>query len=218
MKIKPLKVFSAGMLISWLGALPLGTLNVTAFDLAASKGFSAAFTFAVAAILVELFYVRLSLWGAKKVVIGAQWISRLLLLGCFFLLYLAISNWMIPIMTESILDKPNFTFEIASPLLLGLLLSALNPLQFPFWLTWNKVLERKGILGNENDTYASYMLGIGLGTFLGLSLFIWLGSKFMTNYETYALYSNKILGAIYFGFSIYLFFLFYQRSLKPIYK
>lgn len=213
-----LRVFGAGMLISWLGALPLGTLNITAFDISTSQGFRAAFTFALAAILVELFYVRFALWGSKKLEVKEQWILGLLLLGCCFLLYLAIANWMMPITTELALNEPRLATKIASPLLLGLLLSALNPLQFPFWLTWNKVLEKKGILSNENTTHVIYMLGIGLGTFLGLLLFIWLGSKFIANYETYALYSNKILGVIYFGFSIYLFFLFYQRSLKPFYR
>lgn len=213
-----LRVFGVGMLISWLGALPLGTLNVTAFDIAASQGLGSAFTFAIAAIFVELFYVRLSLWGSKKLKVKEQWISRLLVLGGFFLLYLAISNWLVLPTSEYAMNKPELTNKIASPLLLGLLLSALNPLQFPFWLTWNKVLEKKGILRNDTTAYVTYITGIGLGTFLALSLFIWLGSKFVTHYETYALYSNKILGVIYLGFSIYLFFLFYQRSLKPLYR
>ncbi|MEO0572058.1 MAG: LysE family transporter [Bacteroidota bacterium] len=206
--MKQLKVLGAGLLISWLGALPLGTLNVTAFDIAATKGFQAAFLFAVAAISVELFYVRLSLWGNKKWTLNDQWISPLLLLGVIFLFYLSLKNFSAPVMTTNFSDDGQLYDVIESPLLLGFLLSALNPLQFPFWLTWNKVLSKKNILKNEIPSQMYYMLGIGLGTFLALSLFIWMGGSLLLDYQVYGQFSHKILGVLYLGYSLYLLFMF----------
>ena len=215
------KVLGAGFLISWLGALPFGTLNITALDISATSGIQAALLFAIAAVSVELFYVRLSLLGNKKWTLNQQWVTPLLLLGALLLGYLAVSNFLTPVSVEPYTistNKTAFQKSINSPILLGILLSALNPLQFPFWLTWNKVLTKKNILQHTRVSNILYMLGIGIGTFLALSLFIWMGSNLVSNYQVYAEYSNKIIGIIYLGFSLYLMFLFFQRSFKPVHK
>lgn len=211
---KLLKVALAGILISFIGALPLGSLNITAFDIAASEGAQPAFQFAIAVIVVEVLYVRLSLWGSKRLIIGDQWIRPLLVLGIILLVYLSFSNFM-PKPTEVVSNKNLLLF---SPIILGLLMSALNPLQFPFWITWNKVLSNKGLLKDTSKLYAFYITGIGLGTFLALSFFIWMGHSLVIDYAVYAKYSGKILGTIYLGFALYLIFQFYRRSFKPITK
>ena len=217
--MKKTKVIGAGLLISCLGALPLGVLNVTAFDISATRGFESAFFFALAVIVVELFYVRFSLWGNKKWTLNEQWIAPLLLFGCLFLLYLSLSNLLDSSTVATGYEEQGWASAISSPILLGFLLSATNPLQFPFWLGWNKALSRKGILQENSKSYSLYMLGIGSGTFLALLLFIWMGASLGNNYQIYAQYSAKIMGAIYLGFSIYLLFLFYRRrNLKPVVK
>ncbi|MFS4456315.1 LysE family transporter [Maribacter sp. 2304DJ31-5] len=211
-----LKVGGAGLLISWLGALPLGTLNITAFDIAASQGVQNAWLFSFSAVCIELLYVRLSLWGSKKWVLEEQWVSTLLLLGALLLIFMAIINFTASTeFTASMGNNPVFR-QITSPIVLGVLLSVLNPLQFPFWLAWNKILDAKKILQNKPMSYTSYILGIGLGTLLALSLFIWMGNNLITNYKAYAYYTDKILGLIYLGFSLYLLFMLYKRNLKPI--
>src|SRR5262245_42690470 len=65
------------MLISFLGSLPLGTLNVAAMQISISDGVSAALQFAIGSLLAEVIYVRLSLvamdWIRKR-----EFIFRLL--------------------------------------------------------------------------------------------------------------------------------------------
>lgn len=58
---KLIQIGGTGFLISFLGALPLGTLNVTTFQIAAVKEVSSALWFALAVVLVELIEVRLTL-------------------------------------------------------------------------------------------------------------------------------------------------------------
>ena len=64
------KIFFTGLLISFLGALPLGTLNVAAMQISVSDGIVPAFYFGFGALLVEIIYVRLSLvamdWVRKQ--------------------------------------------------------------------------------------------------------------------------------------------------------
>ncbi|MEO1011707.1 MAG: LysE family transporter, partial [Bacteroidota bacterium] len=138
--LKTIRIIGAGLLISWLGALPLGVLNITAFNVSATQGIGPAIFFAFAAISVELLYVRLSLWGNRKWVLDEKWVGPLLLFGCLLLLFLAISSMLSASEIAIVHQKPGWVGLMNSPILLGFLLSMTNPLQFPFWLTWNKVL------------------------------------------------------------------------------
>ena len=58
-----LKVFLAGLIVSFLGSLPLGTTNVAAMQLSIDRGLLPAFYFSLGSLTVELIYVRLSLFA-----------------------------------------------------------------------------------------------------------------------------------------------------------
>ncbi|MET1257735.1 LysE family transporter [Flagellimonas sp. DF-77] len=199
------------MLISFVGALPLGSLNITAFDIAANDGFTSAIGFALAAIVVELIYVRLTLLGNRKLVVGDRFARYALPFAAALLLYLAIASFYTAKVSVDVPIGPMLFPKIASPILLGLLLSALNPLQIPFWMLWNKYLLDKGILVHQRSSYAGYMMGIGSGTFLGLLVFMFLGRFIVSNYEGYHEVTNTILGILYLGFSCYLLILLYKK-------
>lgn len=209
-----LKVCGAGLLISWLGALPLGTLNITAFDIAASQGVQNAIFFAFAAVLVELVYVRLILWGSSKLVLNEKWISYLLPFGALLLGYLALTSFREALGPSPSSDTVSNASVLGSPIVLGLSLSALNPLQLPFWLAWSKALQTRKILKDTSRSRISFILGIGLGTFFALGIFIFLGHNVIQNFEGYTLWVNSILGIIYMGFSFYLLFVFFRKRLK----
>src|SRR5687768_18222354 len=57
------------MFISFLGSLPLGTLNVAAMQISITDGARPALLFALGSLTAEVIYVRLSL-------IAMDWISR----------------------------------------------------------------------------------------------------------------------------------------------
>ena len=58
------------MLVSFLGSLPLGTLNVAAMQISVSDGIYAAILFSIGSLTAEIIYVRLSLvamdWVRKQ--------------------------------------------------------------------------------------------------------------------------------------------------------
>jgi threonine/homoserine/homoserine lactone efflux protein len=66
---KLLRIAVTGMFISFLGSLPLGTLNIAAMQISISDGVVPALKFSVGALLAEVIYVRLSL-------IAMDWIQR----------------------------------------------------------------------------------------------------------------------------------------------
>ena len=80
---------------------------------------------------------------------------------------------------------------------LGLFMSAVNPVQIPFWFGWSTMLFTKKILLPRNDHYNIYISGIGLGTFLATCVFIF-GGKFIVeklNASQHTL--NLIVGGIF---------------------
>lgn len=207
------KVCFYGLLISFVGALPFGTLNLTAFDIAASQGLISAIWFAMAVVLVELSVVRITLYGNERFHLGAKALKYILPFGIVFLLYLSLSSFMEMESVPVTGSKADFSPQIKSTFALGLLLSTLNPLQFPFWLTWNKALDHKGVLKHSNSHYVSYMLGIGLGTLIGLGIFIVAGKFLFANYGHYHAITNLLMGLLYLGFSFYLMFLFIKKRI-----
>ena len=64
-----LRVFFAGMIVSFLGSLPLGTLNVAAMQIAITDGVPPALLFGLGMLLVEMIYVRISL-------VAMDWVRR----------------------------------------------------------------------------------------------------------------------------------------------
>jgi threonine/homoserine/homoserine lactone efflux protein len=82
-------------------------------------------------------------------------------------------------------------------LLTGMLLSAINPLQIPFWFGWSTVLLRKKVLLPRNDHYNVYIAGIGLGTFAGNAVFIFGGRLFVKTLSMHQSLVNGVIGLIF---------------------
>ncbi|MEP6847050.1 MAG: LysE family transporter [Panacibacter sp.] len=169
------KIFAWGMLISFLGSLPLGTVNVTATNIAVRSGTSAGVLFSLGCLFIETLCLCTVLaamdWVFKRQRLFRvfEWFTAVLILimaaGSFFAAYK-----MKPF-GESV-----FTSYSLHPFFLGLLLSALNPLHIPFWFGWTTVLINKEVLIPGKKPYLIYVTGITIGTLLGFDVFIYGGN------------------------------------------
>ncbi|HJS55783.1 MAG TPA: LysE family transporter, partial [Chitinophagaceae bacterium] len=126
------------MLISFLGSLPLGTLNIAAMQISITDGIVQAMEFSIGSLLAEMIYVRISLvamdWIRKKEFIFKmlEWITLvivLLLAGSSF--YAA---------THPSVDENVFLSSTLPKVILGFMMSAVSPAQIPFWFGWSTVL------------------------------------------------------------------------------
>jgi len=183
------------MLISFLGSLPLGTLNVAAMQISIGDGVSQALLFSLGSLLAEMIYVRLSLvamdWVRKKESLFKilEWITLAIVI------ILAISSFdaaMNPSVEENVF--------LGSPLpkiLLGFSLSAVSPAQIPFWFGWSTVLLTKKILLPVNNHYNSYIAGIGLGTLIGNCVFIFGGRLVADKLQNNHHILNWVIGSIF---------------------
>ncbi|HEV7622110.1 MAG TPA: LysE family transporter [Flavisolibacter sp.] len=172
------KIFTTGFIISFLGSLPLGTLNVAAMQLSISDGINAAILFSLGSLTAEIIYVRLSLiamdWvrQQKKLFKMLEWLTLLIVVA------LAVSSFYAALHPK--IHKNIILSSTLNKYLLGLFMSAVNPVQIPFWFGWSTVLFTKKILLPKNSNYNIYIIGIGIGTLLGNFVFIF-GGKIIAN-------------------------------------
>jgi threonine/homoserine/homoserine lactone efflux protein len=189
------KIFLVGMLVSFLGSLPLGTLNIAAMQISVSDGINAAIMFSVGSLVAEIIYVRLSLvamdWIRKqeRILKILEWVT----LG--IVTALAIASFYAATHPS---QEDNVILSSKMPkILLGFTMSALNPVQIPFWFGWSTVLFTKKVLLPRNDHYNTYIIGIGLGTFAGNLLFIFGGRIIADKINNNQHVLNWIIGGIF---------------------
>ena len=189
------KVFFWGMLVSFLGSLPLGTLNVAAMQISVQESISNAIYFSLGSLLTEMIYVRISLvginWVRKQKVLfkWMEWIT----LG----IVLALATGSFIAATREHHAKNVILNNDMHRFLLGLLLSSISPMQIPFWFGWSTVLFSKNILRPKNSFYNLYIIGIGLGTLMGNCVFIFGGKYIVEKLNANQNILNWVIGGIF---------------------
>jgi len=211
---KHIKIALTGLLISFLGSLPFGTLNITAFNIAAVQNIGDAILFAVAVVFIELLAVVITLKSANKIDFKSKLFYFASPLAIILLFYLAVSSFSSALNPDEVNVNAHLFPMIHSPILLGLLLSVLNPLHIPFWMGWNTALIGKGLLKNTKKMHHFYMTGIGVGSIAAYLIFIFSGNFIFKNYQEYNYIIAFILGLLYLVFSLYISFLFFKNLLK----
>ncbi len=172
--ISLLKVFFTGMLISLLGSLPLGSLNVAAMQVAIQENVRKAIFFSLGVAMVEVVYVRLSLTGMDWVISHHQLFHALEWATVFLFFALAVSSF-VTARKKAGNQKNVLLNNKVNRFVLGATMSAINPVQIPFWFIWSTYLLSNKILAPTTTEFTFYTIGIGIGTLLGLALFIFGG-------------------------------------------
>lgn len=194
--LRIIKIFGWGLLISFLGSLPLGTLNVAAMQIGIQESLRDAIYFSLGSLLVEMIYVRISLVGIdwirkqKKLMKAMEWITLIIILA------LAAGSF-IAAMKEGGGAKNVMLENNMHRFLLGMLMCAINPVQIPFWFGWSTVLFSAKILEPRSLYYNSYIVGIGLGTLAGNCVFIFGGKWMVERIANSESYLNWVIGGIF---------------------
>lgn len=193
---KTVNVFFWGLIISFLGSLPLGTLNVAAMQIGIQEGIRDAVFFSLGSLLVEMVYVRISLvgidWVRKqhRLMKIMEWITLGIIVALAAGSFIAASQGNGA--AKNVLLNNNM-----HRLLLGMLMCAINPVQIPFWFGWSTVLFTKKILQPRPGHYNLYIVGIGLGTLMGNCVFIFGGKWVVQKIANSEQYLNWVVGGIF---------------------
>lgn len=195
------RVFFTGLGVSFVGSLPVGTMNVAVLHVGLAQGLAAAFEFALGALLIEMVFVRVSLLGMGWLSRQQRLFSALNWLTAAVLASLAFGSFRAALHPAEI--HPVYLSGGLSPFFMGVSFRLLTPTLIPFWLGWNTVLLAKNILLPLESYYKRYVLGIGVGTVLAYGLYASGGqfaAGFLAGHQSLL---NWCVGGLFAGAAIY---------------
>ncbi len=183
-----------GMLVSFLGSLPLGTMNVTVTQISVQRGVTDGFAFAVGSMLIEVLIVRVALVSMKWLAKQHRLFRLLEYVTTSVILFLAIASFVAAYRMTGFASS--FPVQTIKPFWTGAFLSLTNPLHIPFWLGWSSVLMNKNILLPSSRQYNCYVVGIGLGTIFGFTVFIYAGNFLVSEIQQHQSLLNCTIGIV----------------------
>lgn len=192
-----ISTFMAGLVVSFLGTLPPGVLNVTVTRITFRQGRMAAFWFVIACGVVEFMYSYLAVLLTQLVV--KEGFIRYISDGLTIVVLLGMEIFYLrkPI-SVPVADQRN-----TSSFGLGVGLSLLNLAAFPFWTIYTTLLVKEGFVNlmNQRGMFI-YVTGIALGTLAGLWVFVWLSERVRPILTTYAHRIDQFTGLLLVGLSV----------------
>ena len=187
-------------LISYVGSIPPGTINVSVMQLSILKKHRAAIFLSLAASMVEFVYagitVQFHIYLNTHPVIADYFriITSMALIS--------LGLWNVFSKSDSSSVKVDTKLTGRHGFARGLILGFLNPMTIPFWLAITTYLENDGLISVTNFGYWGYLLGLSLGTFCLLLTVDALGKKF-TQIADNKFIVHKVPGFILLGLGIY---------------
>lgn len=165
--MKALKNIFVGFLVSFVGSIPLGYLNIVGFEIYSKLGINSLFFFLFGVMTVEVFVIYFTLIFANALVNNIKLMKFIEIFAIFFLLIMAYSFYSHSKLTGT--NEDYLSRYIAySPFLIGVLLNCLNFLQVPFWTGWNLYLINSNYISVDKNLKFYYITGTLIGIFLGM--------------------------------------------------
>jgi len=167
------QVFLAGVIFSFLGSIPPGTLNLAVLQLGMENKIKTAMRFILAVTIIEYPYA----WIA---VVFEDWLTSSPVIINNFQLITAVVMTGLGIFTIRSAQKPsNFSMRFnESGFRRGIVLSILNPMAIPFWIGITAYLKAQQWIDlSTNGLVHSYVFGTSVGVFILLVLFAFLAKK-----------------------------------------
>jgi threonine/homoserine/homoserine lactone efflux protein len=168
-----LQVFLVGLVFSFLGSIPPGTLNLCVLQLGLEKKIGVALRFALAVSIVEYPYtwigVQFEYW-----ITSSPWVVR-----NFQLVTAVVMTAMGVLNIWSARNPTSFSVKFnASGFRRGIVLSILNPMAIPFWIGVTAYLKSQGWIDlSTTGLLHTYVLGTSVGAMLLLTLFTFLANR-----------------------------------------
>jgi len=172
-----IKNIFVGFLVSFIGSIPLGYLNVVGYDIYRNRGLYPAIHYLLGVIIIEFFVIFCTLVFAKKLTSNLKlirFIEAFSVIFMFVLAYVFFSSGHSEQLNGTISSNVSQHFLLA-----GILLSSTNFIQIPFWLSWNLYLLNGNHIEVSKFKKYFYVFGTVTGTFFGMLVLI-LSLNFLT--------------------------------------
>lgn len=190
--------FLLGLVASFLGTLPFGTINLSVVNTTINQSFRAGFILSVAAAIVEiiqsLIAFHCSVWISENIE------SNIYLQVFVVILFLAIGAYFF-------LRKPSSGEEAKSRFRMsnfvkGMMLGLFNPQALPFWVFVIAYFQSAQLIALDGmeiklGLLVSFLAGVSIGKLGALTLYGALSVVVTQKISSLGLWMNKALGSIF---------------------
>ena len=206
---------ASGFVVSLIGTLPLGYLNLLALQLYITQNLLSAVFFALGVITVEVIAVRLTLLGAVWLLSRKKLMFYLGLFSIAFLLAFALYFFTAK---PNALNQSSVTINNAiHPYVLGIIVNSVNFMQYPFWAGWNLYLVNNNKLIPQKPYYYWYLLSTMVGTFSGMMVFILTANYLLSiGKNNTGAWLNIIFGSLFLALALFQSYKLYQKHKATI--
>ena len=200
--------FFTAFAVSFLGSIPLGSINLTALQIYLQTNFRSVVYFSLSASFIEFFYSYLAIKGEIILSqnITLNYIFSYITMFAFFVLGILNISSNEKGIVEEIIRVPNMSLSISNYNIIrkGFILSVLNPQAIPFWLVLSNFLEKQDLakFHSTADTLY-YTSGVAFGTFFCLLVFALFIGKFLKQRQIRMKFLNRAIGILFISLALF---------------
>lgn len=194
--ITAIGVLMISWIVSFLGSLPFGPINLVMIETTLKNSLRASFPFAIAAAMVEMGQSLVALYGSvfiNQLIQSGPWLK---LFGFFVFLILGLA-FFFKKSQETAQRERHFN---KNHFLKGLIVALLNPQAIPFWVLMLAFLHSAQLMNiNVHSSFAvvfAFILGAALGKLCALMLFGLLSQRIIYKSSIVRNHLNRIIGII----------------------
>ena len=194
-----LQTLIVAFVVSYVGSIPPGSLNITVMQLAIQKRRRAAVFFAFAATAIEFVYAGFTVEFHNFLTRDEVIADYFRIITSAVLIILGLWNILSKDTSESVIvnsEKGRHGF------VRGMILGILNPMTIPFWLAITTYLENDDLVEIEGVGFWLYLMGLAAGTFCLLLTVNLLGERF-TKIADNKFLVHKVPGIILLCIGVY---------------
>ena len=192
-----LKNLFFGFLVSFLGSLPLGYLNIIGVEVYTNYFLESLIFYLIGVLCIEAVVIYFTIVFANQLITNKKWLKNIdffavvFLVGLSFLFFKGAS----PSIQQSDYIKDYIQY---STFVIGMVLCAFNFLQIPFWVGWNLFLLNANRIDLQGTLKLYYILGTLVGTFFGMLLAIVVLSELSTVDFSFTRYILPVVVPVFF--------------------
>ena len=165
--MKILKNIIVGFVVSFIGSIPLGYLNLIGYQIYFNSNISQLNLYLFGVLCIEAIVIYTTLKLSSKVAMNPKWKNYISIFSFIFLLGIALLTYNSSSNESNSLDKYN-TYLSYSAFISGIILSCINVAQIPFWMSWNLYLTNENYIIAKGKAGLLYVLGTIAGTYFGM--------------------------------------------------
>ena len=193
-------LFLLGLISSFIGTLPLSTLNLSILKLALANQHRQALSFTFGASIIEFVQLCLTLYLMNVLSNIDNFKTGIAIISIPILLFLGYKSYKTSVNINKGVKVENDGFKQ------GIVLSLANVIVYPFWLLWGQIFVRNGWLKTDISALSVFSIGAGIGTLFAFLIFVYLGKLLWERLYHLQFLINKLIAFTFFGFAILQFY------------